>query len=193
MRLHGVWRSPADFLSRLFVPREVFFRSGDRFHHLRFSVGAQHFVALAAVAMVGWGLYATGSFAVHMITLAAQDKEIADHKLAYFDLLTEVGEYHTQFSRITRDLEENQSYLLSLLEQTPHKRSDLAAIQAQLKSSETEHARVTMAREGLRAKMAQFKSDLLKILIGCALCLLRTRLLVNILNMDFPTPYQLHN
>ena len=163
MRLHGVWRSLADFLSRLFVPREVFFRSGDRFHHLRFSVGAQHFVALAAVAMVGWGLYATGSFAVHMITLAAQDKEIADHKLAYFDLLTEVGEYHTQFSRITRDLEENQAYLLSVLEQAPRDRSELAAIQGRLKNSETEHARVVIAREGLRAKMEQFESDLLEI------------------------------
>ncbi|MCH8154596.1 MAG: peptidoglycan DD-metalloendopeptidase family protein [Proteobacteria bacterium] len=150
-------------MEQAFVPREVFFRSGDRFHHLRISVRAQQVGAVAAVAVVAWGLYATTSYVVHRVSIAAKDQEIAEHKLAYFDLLTEVGEYHTQFSRITRDLEENQAYLLSLLEQTPADRTDLAAIQGQLKSSETEQARVTLAREGLRAKMEQFQSDLLEI------------------------------
>ena len=163
MIFEGVRRFAADFLEQAFVPREVFFRSGDRFHHLRISVRAQRIAAVAAVAVVAWGLYASTSYVVHRVSIAAKDKEIAEHKLAYFDLLTEVSEYHTQFSRITRDLEENQAYLLSLLEQTPADRTDLAAIQGQLKSSETEQARVTLAREGLRAKMEQFQNDLLEI------------------------------
>ncbi len=163
MIFEGVRRFLADFLEQAFVPREVFFRSGDRFHHMRISVRAQQVGAVAAVAVVAWGLYATTSYVVHRVSIAAKDEAIAEHKLAYFDLLTEVGEYHTQFSRITRDLEENQAYLLSLLEQTPADRTDLAAIQGQLKSSETEQARVTLAREGLRAKMEQFQSDLLEI------------------------------
>ncbi len=159
----GVRRFVADYVEQAFVPREVFFRSGDRFHHLRISVCVQQVAAVAGVAVVAWGLYATTSYVVHRVSIAAKDREIAEHKLAYFDLLTEVGEYHTQFSRITRDLEENQAYLLSLLEQTPADRTDLAAIQGQLKNSKTEHARVTIAREGLRAKMEQFESDLLEI------------------------------
>ena len=163
MIFEGVRRFAADFLEQAFVPREVFFRSGDRVHHLRISVRAQRIAAVAAVAVVAWGLYASTSYVVHRVSIAAKDKEIAEHKLAYFDLLTEVSEYHTQFSRITRDLEENQAYLLSLLEQTPADRTDLAAIQGQLKSSETEQARVTLAREGLRAKMEQFQNDLLEI------------------------------
>ncbi len=163
MIFEGVRRFAADFLEQAFVPREVFFRSGDRFHHLRVSVRVQQIGSVAAVAVVAWGLYATTSYVVHRVSIAAKDREIAEHKLAYFDLLTEVGEFHTQFSRITRDLEENQSYLLSLLAQTPAERTDLTAIQGQLKSSETEHARVTIARDGLRAKMEQFESDLLQI------------------------------
>jgi murein DD-endopeptidase MepM/ murein hydrolase activator NlpD len=50
-----------------------------------------------------------------------------------------------------------------LLKQAPRGRTDLAAIQGQLKNSETEHARVMLARQGLRAKMEQFESDLLEI------------------------------
>jgi hypothetical protein len=37
----AAWRSVTDFAEQVFVPREVFFRSGDRFHHLRFGVRAQ--------------------------------------------------------------------------------------------------------------------------------------------------------
>ena len=155
MIFEGVRRFVADYLEQAFVPREVFFRSGDRFHHLRISVCAQQVAAVAGVAVVSWGLYATTSYVVHRVSIASKDREIEEHKLAYFDLLTEVGEFHTQFSRITRDLQENQAYLLTLLEQTPAERTDLAAIQGQLKSSKTERARVTIAREGLRAKMEQ--------------------------------------
>ncbi|MEE9209167.1 MAG: peptidoglycan DD-metalloendopeptidase family protein [Kiloniellales bacterium] len=162
MTFAGGWRSVKDFLEQAFMPREVFFRSGDRFHHLRFSARSQRYAAAIGVLAGVWGLYASVSFVVHEVTLAARDRQIADQRLAYFDLLSEVGEYHTQFSRITKDLEENQAYLLSLLEQGPRDPTDLAAIQGRLKSSETEHARVVLAREGLRAKMVQFESDLLE-------------------------------
>ncbi len=156
-------RSVATFIDRAFVPREVFFRSGDRFRHLRFTVRAQRIAACGAVLVIAWSLYATGSYVVHRVLLAGKDREIAQHKLAYLDLLAEVGEYHDQFSRITKDLEDNQAYLLSLLEQTPGERKDLATIQGRLKNSETEHARVMIAREGLRAKMRQFEGELLEI------------------------------
>ncbi|MFQ5773328.1 MAG: peptidoglycan DD-metalloendopeptidase family protein [Kiloniellaceae bacterium] len=150
-------------MAKAFVPREVFFRSGDRFHHFRISVRAQKLAAALGVAILGWGLYASGSYVVQRSILASKEAEIERHKLAYFDLLAEVGEYHNQFAKITKDLEENQAYLLSLLEQNPEGRRNLATIQSRLKSSQTEHARVVLAREGLRQKMAQFESDLREI------------------------------
>ena len=162
MTFERIRRSVAEFLEQAFVPREVFFRSGDRFHHLRFSVRSQQVAVTTAILVVAWGLYATVGYVVHRITIADRNKEIAEQRLAYFDLLSEVGEYHTQFSRITSDLEENQAYLLSLLEQTPRDRKNLADIQKQLKSSETEQARVVIAREGLRERMQQFESELLQ-------------------------------
>ncbi len=162
MTFESLRRSVAEFLEQAFVPREVFFRSGDRFHHLRFGVRSQQFAVAGAFLVAVWGLYATVGYVVHRITIADKNSEIAEQRLAYFDLLSEVGEYHTQFSRIASDLEENQAYLLSLLEQNPPSKGNLADIQKQLKSSETEHARVVIAREGLRERMEQFEGELLK-------------------------------
>jgi len=157
-----VRQSVADFLEQAFVPREVFFRSADRFHHLCFGVRSQQIAAAGVFLVVAWGLYATVGYVVHRITIADKNDEISEQRLAYFDLLSEVGEYHTQFSRIASDLEDNQAYLLSLLEQNPPNKNNLADIQTQLKSSETEHARVVIAREGLRERMEQFETELLQ-------------------------------
>ena len=162
MTFDRIRRSVAEFLEHAVVPREMFFRSGDRFHHLRFSVRSQQVLIVGAFLAVAWGLYATVSYGVHLVAIAGKDSEISQQRLAYFDLLSEVGEYHTQFSRITRDLEENQAYLLSVLEQNPSNEKEFADIQKQLKGSETEHARVFIAREGLRARMEQFETELLQ-------------------------------
>ncbi|RMD64502.1 MAG: hypothetical protein D6826_02275 [Alphaproteobacteria bacterium] len=150
----------ATFRDQAFVPREIFFRSGDRFHHLRVSTRVQKLAAGMIGLFVAWSVYATGSYVVTRMVLADKNAQIERHRLAYFDLLSEVGEYHNQFARITKDLEENQTYLLSLLEQDPQGRKRLADIQQRLKESRTEHARVVIAREGLRQKMEQFQNDL---------------------------------
>lgn len=160
MTFKDLRQSLAALYERAFVPREVFFRSGDRFHHLRLSVGVQRAAAGAAALLAVWTLYASGSYVLNGFIVASKDSEIERHQLAYFDLLAEVGEYHNQFSRITRDLEENQAYLLSLLEKGPRESKDLAAVQERLKDSRTEHARVVIARDGLRTKMQQFENDL---------------------------------
>ena len=151
------------FMERAFVPREIFFRSDDRFHHIRVEVRTQRLLAAAAVGVVGWFLYASASYVVHNAILVSKDAEIEGHKMAYFDLLAEVSEYHNQFALITGDLAENQTYLLSLLEKNPENKQNLPAIQRKLKKSKTERARVVIAREGLREKMQQFESDLQKI------------------------------
>jgi len=150
----------SDVLNRVFVPREIFLRSDGQVQFIRISPLHQK-LAVAAVAFVAaWGLYASTSYVVHHFTMASKDREIERHKLAYFDLLAEVGEYHEQFARITRDLEENQSFLLSMLEQDPGQRGTLEGIQERLKTSETERERVVVAREGLRSKLTKFETDL---------------------------------
>lgn len=150
-------------MERAFVPREVFFRSGDRFHHYRLSVRLQKVLAGCALVAAAWVLYASASYVVHSAILVSKDDEIERHRLAYFDLLSEVSEYHDQFAKITNNLEANQNFLLSLLEGEGGEGNDVAAIQRRLKTSQTERARIVIAREGLRDKMRQFESDLREI------------------------------
>jgi len=150
-------------LDQAFVPREIFFRSADRFHHFRLSTGMQKIAAGLAVGAVAWVLVTSGATVVQGFLIGSKDRQIEEHRLAYFNLLSEFSDYQTQLSQITRDLEENQSYLLSLLEQNPANEQALKAAQKRLKASATQHARALVAREGLRAKMEQFEADLRQI------------------------------
>jgi len=148
-------------MERAFVPREVFFRSGDRFHHFRASPRLQQGAFVLALAAGGWVLYASGAYVVHSVILNGKEREIERQTLAYFDLLNEANQYNIQFSNIERDLEENQAYLLSLLAKPKKSSGDIEAIQHRLKTSEDERARVLVAREGLREKMERFADRML--------------------------------
>lgn len=163
MKLNNLRQNLQSFFENTFVPREVFFRSGDRFHHLRITARTQKLAAAVSALAIGWTLYASGGYVVQHFVLSSKQAEIERQRLAYFDLLAEVGEYHEQFSRITQGLEENQAYLMSVLEKSPEGRKELAKAQDQLKDSATAHARVVIAREGLRTKMQQFENDLREI------------------------------
>lgn len=163
MKSENLRQSLRNLSNELFVPRELFFRSGDRFHHIPVTVRTQKIAAALSAVAIAWTLYASGGYVVQQVMLSAKEAEIERHQLAYFDLLAEVGEYHEQFARITRGLEENQAYLMSVLEKSPEGRKELAKAQDQLKESETEHARVVIARDGLRTKMREFENDLREI------------------------------
>ena len=160
MTIKDMVRLVAAFVERAFVPREVFFRSGDRFHHFRVSPRLQQGAFALAVIASGWVLYASGAYVVHNVMLAGKEREIERQNLAYFDLLNEANQYNTQFSTIARDLEKNQAYLLSLLSKSAKSRAEMEAIQRRLKASDDERARVLVAREGLREKMERFASQM---------------------------------
>jgi len=117
-------------------------------------------VALSAVALLGWTLLSTGAFVIQELVIAGKNEEIQGHKLAYFELLSEVSEYHNQFAQITQNLESNQAFLLSMLEDGAQAEADIAAIEGRLKDNKTEEGRITVASGGLREKLQRFESDL---------------------------------
>ncbi|MCG8360693.1 MAG: peptidoglycan DD-metalloendopeptidase family protein [Kiloniellales bacterium] len=151
------------FLDRLFIEREIFLRANDRVRYIRLSRRSQELVAIACLAVFGWLAFTSTSFVFLDGIVGGKDKEIERHRLAYFDLLSEVSEYHDQFVQITRDLEGNQAYLLSLLEQDPSDPSSVAEIKDRLEQSQTERARVVVAQEGLRERLESFENDLKEI------------------------------
>lgn len=144
-----------------FVDRELFLRANDRVQYLRISARAQKWMASAAVLALGWLTYSTLAYFLSGYVERSKDAEIAQHRLAYFDLLSEVTEYQTQFAQITRNLQENQDYLLSLLDGEQDVAT--ASIVGNLKTSETAFARVAVARGALRERLQGFESELMQI------------------------------
>jgi len=145
-----------------FVDREIFLRANDRVRYLKVSARAQRWLAGAAVLAVSWLTYSTLAYFLSGYLERSKDQEIGQHRLAYFDLLSEVTEYQAQFAQITRNLQENQNYLLSLLG-AEQEGLETAGIVGNLKNSDTALARVAVARGALREKLQGFESELMQI------------------------------
>ena len=145
-----------------FVDREIFLRANDRVQYLRVSARTQKWLAGSAALALGWLTYSTLAYFLTGYLERSKDQEIAQHRLAYFDLLSEVTEYQTQFAQITRNLQENQDYLLSLLG-SEQEGLQTAGIVGNLKTSETAFARVAVARGALREKLQDFEGELMQI------------------------------
>ena len=155
--LADLWR---DFSDRAFVYREILIRSNDRVRYIRLYPWFQKSVAAAALVGLSWVTYSSVSFVFHEQVVAGKVEEIDVAKRAYFDLLAEVSEYHAQFSQITQDLEENQSYLLELIETENTEGQGLGGLAGRLNDPSDARARVVLARESLRTKLESFEDEL---------------------------------
>lgn len=153
----------ANRMEQLFVPRELILRANDRVTVFRLPVRTQKILLLSLFLAVAWTLLASGGFVVQELVIAGKDREIEQQKLDYFDLLSEVSEYHDQFARITRNLEDNQAFLLSVLRDGAQAEVEISSIDGQLNDSQTEQERVVVASDGLRKKLQSFERDLQEI------------------------------
>jgi murein DD-endopeptidase MepM/ murein hydrolase activator NlpD len=143
------------WLDKIFVDREVILRSQDRIKYLRISGRLQRYGAGIATVAGAWLLYATLAYFLSGYMVKAKDAEIAEHRLAYFDLLSEVSEYQGHFAQITRNLQSNQDFLLGLLNS-----GGSTELAGNLKSSDSEYARVAVARDSLRERLKAFEGEL---------------------------------
>ena len=153
-------RWAAERLDQVFVPRELILRANDRITVLRLSVPTQKRLILCFFLLLSWTVLASTGVLVQELTITGKNQEIEQQRLDYFELLSEVSEYHQQFSRITHNLEDNRSFLLSMLRDNAETKVELSEIEEQLNSSEFEQDRVVIARDGLRTKLKRFESDL---------------------------------
>lgn len=160
MKILQFWRRFAGRVDGWFIPREVYFRSERGFRYFKVSAPLQKAVASLLVFALVWVLGTSGGYVYNSFLAERRAAEIEQQRLAYFDLLSEVSEYHEQFAHITQNLEDNQAYLLSVLQRSGRGSEALGEIQGNLKASETERARVVVARESLRRKLARFENDL---------------------------------
>lgn len=153
----------ADFqelLDRIFIEREVFLRANDKVRYLRFSPRLQQISLVSVFFLLAWLTYSSAGVVFQQDTIDAKNAEIERHKLAYFELLSEVGEYHDQFARLTQNLESNQAHLLALLEDHPDGAVESNSVRDRLSTSDSERARLAIARDALRNRLEEFDSEL---------------------------------
>lgn len=148
------------FLDRVFIERELFLRANDKVRYVRLSTRLQKGVVCGLFLITGWLVYSSVGLVLQDNWIADRNATIERQKLAYLELLTEVGEYHEQFARLTQNLEANQGYLLSLLENGEITDSDGLAVLDHLADSQTERAQLALTRDGLRNKLEAFEGEL---------------------------------
>lgn len=159
-RRPGVWSRLNARLERYFVDREIFIRGRDRVRYLRVSARSQKVATLAVLGLSAWLAASTTGIGVQQILLAEKSQRIEDQQLAYLDLMTEISEYHGQFTRITAGLEANQKYLLDLLHEDGLTPDKLAGIEGSLTRGSNAEERIALARESLRDRLQDFEAEL---------------------------------
>lgn len=148
-----------ELLDRIFIEREIFLRANDKVRYLRFSPRLQKVSLLSVFGLLAWLAYSSTGVIFKQDTIAAKNAEIERHKMAYVELLSEVGEYHDQFARLTQNLEANQAHLLGLLEDHPDGAADSTSVRQRLATSDSERARLAIARDALRNRLEAFDGE----------------------------------
>ena len=141
------------FLERAFVEREFYLRVDGKVRYIRLGSRVQMAGAALILVCLTWVSYASLKTLIHEQIVSAKDREIELSRLAYADLLAEIDSYHGQFAKIIESLENNQAYLLSMLENEKTEGVDKAAIEERLERSKAAKEKILAAREALREKL----------------------------------------
>jgi len=153
-RRSGSWRErSARLLARVFPERQFMLRTDGHVTYILLSRRIQVGIFCLLSLIGGWTAFGSVSYVFHGEILAAKDDQIANAKLAYRSLLSEVVEYQNKFSTIARDLEENHDMMLALVEKNTTLQQNLQTVRSRLKTTEKERTEVVAARETLKEKL----------------------------------------
>lgn len=99
-----------------FPDRQFVVRAEGKVSYFTMSRRVQFAVALLAVAFTGWATYATVYYSSFDWVLREKNQQIAEARIAYRNIVDEVGSYNARLMAITRNLERSQLDLLSRLD-----------------------------------------------------------------------------
>ena len=103
-------------------------RSEGRVSYLVLSKHLQLTAFAAVLALVGWSAFASVSYVFYGQFLDNKDNQVANARLAYRSLLSQVSAYQRKFSTITGDLESNHSMMLELVEKNASLQQNLKTV-----------------------------------------------------------------
>ncbi len=139
------------FFDRIFPERQIYHRSGGTVRYVSLSPGKQALLALGAVGLAGWCVYATANTLLEGPQATASNAEIERERAKYDRWLNEsraqasaaqaqLAERTRQFDVATQDFESRHEVLRSLLEYAGGQSVELAA-----RPIERDGARMIMA------------------------------------------------
>ncbi|HRO03852.1 MAG TPA: DUF5930 domain-containing protein, partial [Terricaulis sp.] len=140
------------FFDRVFPERQIYHRSGGSVRYVSLSPGKQALLALGAVGLAGWCVYATADVLLEGPQATASNAEIERERAKYDRWLNEsraqaaaaqsqLAERTRQFDLATQDFESRHEVLRSLLEYAGGQSLQLAAA----RPIERDGARMIMA------------------------------------------------
>lgn len=126
------------FFDRMFPERQIYHRSGGTVRYVSLSPGKQALLALSAVGLAGWCVYATANTLLEGPQATASNAEIERERAKYDRWLNEsrahaaaaqaqLAERSRQFDQATQDFEARHEVLRSLLEYAGGQSMQLAA------------------------------------------------------------------
>ncbi len=99
-----------------FPDRQLVIRARGQVSYVVLSTRLQITVVLLAAVTVGWATYATVYYSTFDWVLREKNQQIAEARIAYQNVMDEVGNYNARLMAITRNLERSQYDLLSRLD-----------------------------------------------------------------------------
>jgi murein DD-endopeptidase MepM/ murein hydrolase activator NlpD len=126
------------FFDRVFPERQIYHRSGGTVRYVSLSPGKQALLALSAVGLAGWCVYATANTVIEGPQATASNAEVERERAKYDRWLNEsraqaaaaqsqLAERTRQFDLATQDFESRHEVLRSLLEYAGGQTLQLAA------------------------------------------------------------------
>ena len=146
-------------MRRCFVEREFYLRVDGRVRYLR--VGSRIQMLAAATLMTAglWVSYASFKAVLHESIVDSKDRQIEQSRLAYVDLLQQINDYHAQYARVIESLEDNQAFLLNLMEDERADVLDQEEIERRVARSNAARDRIVAARGDIDRLLKQALQD----------------------------------
>ena len=147
------------FLRRSFVEREFYLRVDGRVRYLRLGSKIQICAAAILVAAGLWVTYASVKTVLYASIVDSKDRQIEQSRLAYVDLLQQINDYHAQYARVIESLEDNQAFLLNLMEDERAGVLDKEEIERRVERSNAARDRIVAARGDIDQLLKQALRD----------------------------------
>ena len=145
----------SEVISRLFPDRQIMFRSEGQVSFVTLSMKFQLCAAAVILTFVGWSAFASITYVFYNQFLESKDSQVANARLAYRSLLSQVASYQQKFTKITNDLESNHTMMLSLVKNNATLQQNLKTVSAKLKHTEFERESVLATRQSLSEKLSK--------------------------------------